>query len=273
MTWPYRERQVANMQGGSNETTADASGQQWTRPLRVFLSLVMVLLFTAISGTLITIDYFRGRDTAIADASERMHTFSTQVIDRFQILLGEPLNSINLASVSAAFVIPPRAETEAKIDFLRQMVKFPQVNGAYAGYPDGEFIHVVNLADQGWRLALNPPASATLAVRLIDRGQGGELLSRWIFLDGAEKQLRELRPLPSRYDPRSRPWYRQAITNSGPIATAPYRMATTGAPGLRFRIAPCQSGDSHRRRCSSRHDCAFPVRPAHLSDRKSSYSR
>src|SRR6185312_12165277 len=180
------------MQGGSNETKVDPSAQQWTRPLRVFLSLVMVLLLTAISGTLITIDYFRGRDTAIADASERMHTFSAQIIDRFQILLGGPLNSINLASVSAAFATPPRVETDAKIDFLRQIAKFHQVNGAYVGYPNGEFLHVVNLANQRWRLTLNPPDSATIAVRRIDEGSGGELLSRWIFLDETEKQLGEL---------------------------------------------------------------------------------
>jgi adenylate cyclase len=218
--------------GNSNVITRVNSAPRWTRPLRVYLGLVMVLLLIAVSGVLIALDYQRGRNAAIGNASDRMRAFSRHLIDRFQILVGEPVSSVELASVSDVFASPPPAEMDAKLGFLRKVAISPRINGIYVGYPNGDFVHAVNLADEGWRSTLNPPRDAAIAIRVISRDFAGERISRWQFLDIAGKILKELPPSPATYDPRERPWYRAAVEGSTLVATAPYTMATTGAFGL-----------------------------------------
>ena len=204
----------------------------WTRPFRVLLSLVMILMLVAVSGTLIALDYQRGRNEAIRNADERMRIFSSQVIDRFHNLFGDSATSVGLASVADAFSSPPSIQINAKLDFLRKVATSPRVNGIYVGYPSGEFIHAVNLADARWRSELTPPTDAIVAIRIIIAGSNGERLSRWIFLSDDGNIIKELPPRPSTYDPRVRPWYRAAANGSSLISTAPYTMATTGALGI-----------------------------------------
>ena len=216
----------------SNVPTGVNSGPRWTGPLRVHLGVIMVLLLTAVSGLLIAIDYQRGRNTAIANVSDRMRAFSSHLIDRFQILVGEPVTSVELASVSEVFASPPPAEMDAKLGFLRKVAISPRINGIYVGYPNGDFVHAANLADEGWRSTLHPPADAAIAIRLISRNLTGERISRWQFLDLAGKPLKDLPPTAATYDPRVRPWYRAAAGGSSLIATPPYAMATTGTFGL-----------------------------------------
>src|SRR4029079_1015680 len=88
-----------------------------TRPLRLLLGLVMVLLLIAVSGVLIALDYQRGRNAAIGNASDGILVFSRLSMDRVQILVGDPVSSVELASVSDVCASPPPAAMDAKLGF------------------------------------------------------------------------------------------------------------------------------------------------------------
>jgi adenylate cyclase len=211
---------------------ADRNEQFWTRPFRVLLSVLLVVLLTLVCGVLIAVNYQRGREDAIRGAMERMHAFSSQLTDRFHAMLDEPATGVELASVSEPLARSTAEDVEANALFLRTLARSPQIDGVYVGYPDGGFLQVVNLADQRWRGVLNAPPQAATAQRIITAQPDGSRLSQWAFLDAKGKRLRELPVLPARYDPRTRPWYRQAAGREGLIATPPYEMATTGALGI-----------------------------------------
>lgn len=191
----------------------------------------MVALLVAVSATLIGIQYKRGRDAALASAAEEMRTFSGRLVDRFRILFGDTTVAIGLASVSDIFLEPPPERLGAKIGFLRKAVETSSnIDGAYAGYPDGSFVHIVRIGDDDrWRRALRAPENVRTAIRIIEVGTDGERLSRWRFLDAAGRTLSEGTSSPAEYDPRTRPWYTAVAGRSMPVATAPYTMATTGS--------------------------------------------
>lgn len=153
----------------------------------MFLGLVTVVLLVTVSGSLAGLEYKRGRDAALTEATERMRSFSASLVDRFHILFGGTVVSVGRASVSEAFPEAPPNALDAKIGFLSKLASFSaNVDGAYAGYPDRSFIHVVHLEeDDRWRAVLDAPESAGTAIRLIEVGAGGQGLSRWTFLDGA----------------------------------------------------------------------------------------
>ena len=229
--------------GGRDNLRLPASSntqQTWTRPLRVLLSLSMVVLLVTVSGLLVGLDYQRARSAAIEDATERMRVFSDRVVDRFRILFGNTTALAGLASISDVFAQSPPDRLGEKIAFLRQAVmRSPQIDGAFAGYPDGTFIHFVDLRDSpGWRKALDAPAGASVAaVRTIESSPDSTRLSRWTFLDANGSKLKEAPSTPANYDPRSRPWYRAASGGSLPISTQPYKGATTGALTITVALA------------------------------------
>jgi adenylate cyclase len=215
------------------ESGAHAQKEQfWTRPFRVLLSVLLVILLTLVCGVLIAVNYQRGREAAIRGAMGRMHAFSSQLIDRFHALLDEPATGVELAAVSEPLARSTAGNIEANALFLRTLARSPQIDGVYVGYPDGGFLQVVNLADERWRSVLSAPSEAATALRTITVEPGGRRLSQWTFLDARGERLKELPVLPAQYDPRTRPWYRQAAGRDELIATPPYEMATTGALGI-----------------------------------------
>jgi adenylate cyclase len=215
---------------GPDRFSRASAAAPWTRPLRLLLSLATIVLLVSVSGLLIGLNYSHGRAAALAHAVDRMQAFSSRLGDRFSILFDGAVLSIELASVSDVFVDPPPEQLDAKVSFLRRAVlASPNVDGAYVGYPDGSFVHVVRLGEAGrWRSFLTAPPEAVFAFRSIEPEADGRL-SRWTLLDEGGAVLSTGKPEAARFDPRVRPWYRDAMAGSGPVSTAPYTTATTGS--------------------------------------------
>jgi adenylate cyclase len=207
---------------------------RWERPLRVLLALVMTLLLVGTSAVLIGLDYSRGRAAALAEAEDRMRIFSDRLVDRYRILFGDTVALVRFTSASDVFQRPPPDRLAAKIEVLRQaVVDSPHIDGAYAGYADGTFVHVVRLSgNDAWRRTLDAPAEAASAMRTIVPGPDGQRLSAWSFADADGRELAAREAIPAKYDPRGRPWYEAAAGQREPIVTRPYAMATSGELGV-----------------------------------------
>ncbi|MBL0372299.1 adenylate/guanylate cyclase domain-containing protein [Rhizobium sp. KVB221] len=218
---------MANSGGDTDRVTRRGS-------LRLFLSLVMVALLTAMSTTLVGIAYFRSRDSALVRVEENMRSFSDRLAARLEVLSGNTAALVGMvASVPNSFLSKATERMSDKVTVLREVIEHSRdIESAYAGYPDGSFFHVVNLASSAWRKALGSPSDAKLAVRLfVPTGSGGSTVHT-VFFDTDGKRLPEEKVASSSYDPRARPWYIKAVDRSQPVATGPYEMATTGAFGM-----------------------------------------
>jgi len=206
----------------------------WTRSLRSLLGLAMAALLIAVSGTLVGFGYMRARDAALVNAEADMRAFSDRLIDRLGILSGRTTALVGFtASIANSFLVPPPERMSDKIKLLREIIaQSSNLDGIYAGYPDGAFIQAVDLGAQAWRTALDAPVGATIAIRSMQMEQTGERSNRLIFLDKDGNQILERRLLSTRFDPRKRPWYQAAVNGTMPAAIGPYTMVTTGALGM-----------------------------------------
>ncbi|PDT53717.1 MULTISPECIES: adenylate/guanylate cyclase domain-containing protein [Sinorhizobium] len=204
----------------------------WT--LRSLLSLVMVAVLVVVSATLVGLDYRRARNAAIEDAEANMGAFVDRLVDRLGMLSGDTSALVSLvASVANAFLVPPPQRMNDKVALLREgIIRSPHIDGVYVGYPSGAFFHVVDLRSSAWRMALDAPRGATLAVRSMERDDQGRRLYRILFLDESGLQFAERRVPSTAYDPRTRPWYRAAVNGKAPMSVGPYEMATTGKLGM-----------------------------------------
>ncbi|AWM27313.1 adenylate cyclase [Sinorhizobium fredii USDA 205] len=206
--------------------------ETWT--LRSLLSLVMVAVLIVVSATLVGLDYRRARNAAIEDAEANMGAFVDRLVGRLGMLSGDTSALVGLvASVANAFLVPPPERMNDKVALLREgIIRSPHIDGVYVGYPSGAFFHVVDLRSSAWRIALDAPRGATLAVRSMERDDQGRPFDRVLFLDESGLQFAERQVAPAGYDPRIRPWYRAAVNGKAPMATGPYETATTAKLGM-----------------------------------------
>ncbi|OOG68521.1 Adenylate cyclase 1 [Ensifer sp. M14] len=206
----------------------------WNSSLRSLFSLVMVAMLIAVSGILVGLDYHRSRNAAIADAEANMHGFMNRLVDRLGVLSGDTSALVSLvSSVANSFLVPPPERMSDKVAVLREgITRSPHIDGVYVGYPNGAFFQMVDLKQVAWRMALDAPRGAAIAVRSMEKDASGKPLQRVLFLDKDGTQFSERSVPPSGFDPRTRPWYRAAVNGKAAVSTGPYESATTETLGM-----------------------------------------
>jgi len=99
-----------------------------------------------------------------------------------------------------------------------------QLFNLYVGYADGSFVEMdaLDRAGEGGRASLGAPERAAFRLVIISRsGDPARMTSRRFFLSAELETVAES-PGPPDYDPRQRPWYKDASRNDGISLTGPY---------------------------------------------------
>jgi adenylate cyclase len=138
-----------------------------------------------------------------------------------------------LAGSSAfAFDAGPGADDERRRQFIAQLERYPAMAAIFVGYPDGRFLYAgrPETFSVAQRLEFDAPDGPSILVRTIE-GEGAARRETWWFAmpDGRRS------PVQSRhldYDPRTRPWYADALRAQGPVLTEPYTFAQANVVGV-----------------------------------------
>ncbi len=113
-----------------------------------------------------------------------------------------------------------------------------QLFSLYMGYEDGSFLEMDALDGTGReaRARLEAPEQASFRLLVISRSDSARSTSRRLFLSEKLDVVREL-PGPVDYDPRERPWYKDADRRDGTWLTGPYLFFATGKQGYTIQSA------------------------------------
>ncbi len=106
--------------------------------------------------------------------------------------------------------------------FLAQLHSNPQMAGIYLARPDGQFLFVKRQQDGFLTKIIRVQGART--VELIGRNAKLMLSSR--ATDPSDH-----------YDPRTRPWYTDAVQSNTPVWTGPYVFFTSKTPGITTAVA------------------------------------
>ncbi len=147
----------------------------------------------------------------------------------------------NLAILSA---LPPIQSAEIEDNprlnaLLAAMLKNnDQLFNLYVGYDDGSFIEMdtLNGAGRETRARLEAPEQAAFRLLVISRSDPARIKSRRLFLSDSLETVREL-PGPLDYDPRERPWYKDASRHDGTWLTGPYLFFAAQKQGYTVQLA------------------------------------
>ena len=128
------------------------------------------------------------------------------------------------------------AERAARIPVLATVLRAaPELSAAYVGWEDGDFVLLRPLGPHGERLAA--PAGARWLVQWA--GSDG---ARFDFLDGSLAVIERRMSAAFDFDPRGRPWFRDASSSDATVVTAPYVFFTTREPGITAARRAAQGG-------------------------------
>jgi adenylate cyclase len=198
--------------------------------------LAAVILGTAGSMLLVQVDGSRRiiRDSAFA----YMDAVAVRVVDRTAALIDPVADMLSvLATLPALHETTTPADREIVPSFLAVLRHVDGLYGVEVGYGDGNFLWAELLK------AIPPPLRTTLAApdnaefRLTEiRREGEHRVQRRWWLDAGGARLAEIdTSVDPPYDPRTRPWYRDAH-DQGARRTSPlYMFATLQTLGYSVR--------------------------------------
>jgi adenylate cyclase len=113
-----------------------------------------------------------------------------------------------------------------------------QLYNLYMGYDDGSFLEMdfVDRAGDAGKSRLGAPDGAKFRLVIIAKaGDSGKLISSIHFLSDTLASILQL-PGPADYDPRNRPWFKDAYEPNASLLTEPYVFFATGEAGYTVRV-------------------------------------
>jgi adenylate cyclase len=209
--------------------------------VRVHIALV-ALLAAAIFGTagsmlLVQIDGSRRivRDSAFA----YMDVVGLRVVDRTATLVDPVINLLHVLVTRPALLETTMPANDAIVPgFLEVLRQYRDVYGMHVSYADGNFLWAESLmtVPPTLRVALAAPENAAYRLTEIRRDGEHRVRRRW-WLDAAGALLAEIdTSIDPPYDPRNRPWYREAHAKDAPSMSALYMFAALQTPGYTVRV-------------------------------------
>lgn len=140
----------------------------------------------------------------------------------------------------------PEAGPGADEERLRQLVaalrRYPAVAALYVGYEDGRFLYAgrPETFSPGQRQEYDAPQGPSIILRIVE-GEGSARRDIWWFkMPDGSRTPRRSRPLD--YDPRTRPWYIDALRTKAPALTEPYRFAQANVIGVSAGVPLSRGG-------------------------------
>ncbi|MBC5765022.1 adenylate/guanylate cyclase domain-containing protein [Ramlibacter albus] len=198
------------------------------RPSIVVLFISMVL---PVFAAAIWVGYISNDRMARDTADKSMERARIETISQTEALL-DPIASLVRVGVGVAAEQPDFYRTEKATPSMMEVLGHsPAISSVFVGFADGSYRMALR-TPKGLRIQNTvPPEGTEYATRWIDRSKSGAALDKYTFLDAKQKQVGHL-DAPALYDPRVRPWYRDAVEKKNLVISNPYIYATTGLPGV-----------------------------------------
>ncbi len=192
----------------------------------VFISCLFLALFT----------YHSSKKLAEKNADQVKNLLIRDVNTKVSRMMVGPLAIVNLTSRQVGVQSLAKAST-----FEERMISVPfmaealssvdHVMSIYAGYNNGDFFMLRRKS--GNNIPEEFASKANWIVRSITRDEYGVRKLSIIYLND-EFQTVGKKTNRTTYDPRRRPWYKQALDASEPVITDPYWQASDQVPGVTF---------------------------------------
>ncbi|MDR6756058.1 adenylate cyclase [Mycoplana sp. BE70] len=205
----------------------------WSKPLRLHLSVLVATLLLCISIPLIWMAFSQGRGAAILAGEKLMRQMSLRLVDGYKYALEGGYEVVAVAATLPQLVSRPPLELEEKQAFFLEVLRnVPNATSILAGYPDGSYIQAINTANPHVRTALSAPDDTAFAVRIVTTQDKAVRVETMRFVDGNDRLIGARPFAKTTFDARERPWYRAVARYGTPASVGPFVSGTLKVPTL-----------------------------------------
>ena len=197
-------------------------------PLHVHISTLFIVLILLVGGVIGGLGYRISSEILKTTASELNTRIGRETVGEFSNIIGPAEMATRLLSYDGITQARSLEERLLNLGFMREALNNSSaLTSLYVGYGNGDFFMVRRIWDETDGKVFDAPEKSAFMVQSIDH-QGEELRGRYIFLDAQLKVLRsDDRPdYATSFDPRTRGWYKAAMSAGGQVKTPPYLFFT-----------------------------------------------
>ncbi len=209
------------------------------RPSIVMLFIAMVL---PVFSAALWVSYVSNDRMARQTAAQTVERARLETIAQTEALLNPMAAAVRVAARVAAAQPDFYRDARALPSMLETVAQNTNISSVYVGFADGSYRMALRVPPQFKVFNDAPPAGTQYSTRWIDRRAGGAAQDRYTFLGQGNAALGEA-AAAAVYDPRTRPWYKDAAERKGLVISDPYIYATTGLPGVTVAM-PFYAGDA-----------------------------
>jgi adenylate cyclase len=179
--------------------------------------------------------YRQNSELTISTAESTMDRVSNDTVVAVHGLLDPISHSVDLGTSLGRAEQQSLPRPENWRTLIEMFQQFPDAYNLYYGFAqDGGFLQVARLSPGLAAFGPQnrpPPPDARYVVRTIDRG-AGDIADTYLYY-AADGTVTRVERAPSiSYDPRERPWYRDALAADGVTSSAIYIFTGTDRPGI-----------------------------------------
>ena len=193
-------------------------------PLHVHISTLFIALILLVGGVIGGLGYRVSSGILETTASELNARIGRETVGDFASIIGPAEMATRLLSYDGITQATSLEERLQSVGFMREALNNSgALTSLYVGYGNGDFFMLRRIWDETDRKFFDAPEKAAFMVQSIDH-QGEDPRGRYIFLDAQLLVLRsDDRPAyATSFDPRTRGWFKAAMSAEGQIKTPPY---------------------------------------------------
>ena len=197
-------------------------------PLHVHISTLFIVLILLVGGVIGGLGYRISSEILKTTASELNTRIGRETVGEFSNIIGPAEMATRLLSYDGITQARSLEERLLNLGFMREALNNSSaLTSLYVGYGNGDFFMIRRIWDEADGKVFDAPEKSAFMVQSIDH-QGEELRGRYIFLDAQLMVLRsDDRPdYATSFDPRTRGWYKAAMSAGGQVKTPPYLFFT-----------------------------------------------
>jgi len=197
-------------------------------PLHVTISALFIFLILLFGVLLSWQSYKKASEIIFSSAEQVYQQIGKEVHLDFKATYGPVVNTLKLLALSPiVHADTPEKRLSSVQQFATALQDTTSVSGIQVGYENGDYFIVRPLPTDSVREIFKAPKHAAFVVDNVTSTD--ERLLKRLFLDNQLNVVSREAPVATDYDPRQRPWYRQAQTR--PRAVEPYLFYFIGKVG------------------------------------------
>ncbi|MGB3705689.1 HD domain-containing phosphohydrolase [Castellaniella sp.] len=207
------------------------SARAW--PIRHIIAGITVIAMTLVAVVLISLSWF-GSKRAFLDMAQVIALNASQLTaerSRRMIAPGEAMLNV-LASNPFIRKVRENEEWMLRTTLAPTLAANPLISSLYVGYRNGDFLSLRPLQDEKTRHYFQAPPRADYLINMLTRLEDGSTRNHLFFYDAQHELLTQRDQSENAFDPRTRPWYTQSMTNDEIVTSGPYAFFTNHQAGI-----------------------------------------